>query len=98
MDDKEVLVQTAIIIASYALGLAVLGIALMTNCCGGLSSEDRSALLSAASLNLQAYEIIDAGGNGSVPRALERGAYCATTAVLARNGGSSPEGGIQCKP
>jgi hypothetical protein len=65
---------------------------------GSLPPQSVQALQQAASLNLQAYQDIDSGGGGSVPRALERGAYCATSVVLTRLGASAPDGGIQCQP
>ena len=50
-------------------------------CASGLATVDKASLQDAARLNLAAYEHLDGG-----PRALERGAYCATAAVLRRNG------------
>lgn len=77
--------------------LAVL-LALLDNCAPSLPAQSTTLLQQAASLNAQAYCAIDAGGNTSVPRALERGAYYATAAVLAQTGTPLPDGGIQCTP
>ena len=77
--------------------LAIL-LVLLDNCAPSLPAQSTTLLQQAASLNAQAYCAIDAGGNTSVPRALERGAYYATAAVLAQTGTPLPDGGIQCTP
>jgi hypothetical protein len=71
---------------------------LFWGCAPSLPAQSTTLLEQAASLNAQAYCAIDAGGNGSVPRALERGAYVATAAVLAQTGTPLPDGGPQCSP
>lgn len=74
--------------------MRALVLVLLVGCGGGLSSQDKATLTDAARLNLMADQMLD----GGPARALERGALCATASVLAHNGASVPDSGIQCQP
>lgn len=72
-----------------------LAFAVGAGCGSGLSDLDKTSLREATRLNLLAYESLDSGP----PRAFERAAFCATSAVLRRNDAGTPDAGeIQCQP
>lgn len=62
-------------------------------CGGGLADVDKAALRQAATLNGMAYAHADAG---SPEQALERGAYCATAGIIARQKLAPVDAGIAC--
>lgn len=75
--------------------LLLLVVAAGTGCGSSLSDADKAGLVTAARLNGMAYAYQDAA---SPSAALERGAYCATSAVIRNQKIAGPDGGIACQP
>jgi hypothetical protein len=80
--------------AEVAADLALLGM-LLCACGSTLSDANKRDLQTAARLNGMAYSYQDAATPAA---ALERGAYCATAAVLRDQGLPAYDAGIPCAP
>ena len=71
----------------------------LLSCGGGMSDLDFASLQNAQRLNQREYELLESGDAGLPARAMARGAYCSTLAVLSRNGNASMDAGtIECAP
>lgn len=67
----------------------------LTACGGGLPPEDKANIQNAAKLSAMGYAHQDAGTAGA---ALDRGAYCASAAVLRDLKLPAVDAGINCGP
>lgn len=69
-------------------------------CGGGWADADAASARDAANLELQVESLVGDGDTctASQVRALERAAYCSNASMLARHGGTMPDGGPRCQP
>ncbi len=64
-----------------------------------MNDQDFASLQNAQRLNEREYNLLESGDAGLPARAMARGAYCSTLAVLSRNGKASMDAGtIECAP
>lgn len=72
--------------------LAFIAAVLLAGCGGGFSSDDKTSLRHAMTLDTMAYGHVD----GGAPAALMRGAYCSDWSIARRHGMAPDAGPIDC--